>query len=150
MRKEIYISDKDILKLNNLTKNKKIYQFNNEAKKVFNLIQSNINIKLNDKKPSYWKIENDVAEHNWHYDTGSNDHMDWCEVSGIILLNDPNDFEGGELEFDDGKIYTGKNLKNKILIYTSKKKEKINKHRRKAYTGQRNVMLFFLGKNLVN
>lgn len=54
--------------------------------------------------PSYTRIEKLDRGHDWHVDTGSNDHMKWCDYGCSVLLTDSED--AGFLEYrDGGKIY---------------------------------------------
>ena len=49
--------------------------------------------------PTYMLIE-ECRQHEWHVDTGSNNHMTWCDYGISILLNDKE--ESGKLEYRDG------------------------------------------------
>jgi hypothetical protein len=85
--------------------------------------------------PAYCVVEQNPNGHDWHTDTGNNQHMTWCTHTATMLLSDPSDFEGGEFFFyDDQPIKKSGDL----LIYSSDVKHKVNPH-----TGDRRVLLMF-------
>mgnify|MGYP003153052975 FL=1 len=50
--------------------------------------------------PSYTRIEKHHKSHDWHVDTGSSNHMKWCDYGCSVLLSNA---EGsGFLEYRDG------------------------------------------------
>ena len=53
--------------------------------------------------PTYIRVEKLDRGHDWHVDTGSNDHMKWCDYGCSVLLTDSED--AGFLEYKDGKIF---------------------------------------------
>tara|TARA_R100001594_G_scaffold55921_1_gene89622 strand:+ start:2734 stop:3162 length:429 start_codon:yes stop_codon:yes gene_type:complete len=42
--------------------------------------------KLGTNAPSYARVERRAPGHKWHKDTGSNNHMTWCNIGVSILL----------------------------------------------------------------
>lgn len=125
---------------------RKIKVFDGIALDVVKKIRVATNIKFNLKDNSYWKVEKRPNGHNWHYDTGTNDHMTWCDYSVSILLSDPN-FKGGDMIFKlDKSNYTVDKKEHYLsaLHYRSNKKEKLNKHMVTKHNGERIVLLLFL------
>ena len=85
--------------------------------------------------PAYCVVEQNPRGHDWHTDTGNNNHMTWCSHTATVLLSDPADFEGGEFFFYDDQPIT---KAGDLLIYSSDVKHKVNPH-----TGDRRVLLMF-------
>lgn len=50
--------------------------------------------------PSYTRIEKHHKNHPWHVDTGSSNHMMWCDYGCSVLLTNTED--SGFLEYRDG------------------------------------------------
>ena len=65
--------------------------------KVITRLEKEFNFTI--KKESYWRIETKPKGHEWHTDTGANNHMMWCQVGVSILLT--NTFTGGETYYAD-------------------------------------------------
>ena len=59
-------------------------------------------IKPNWEPPSLTRLERHHKSHDWHIDTGSNNHMLWCDYGCSVLLTNTED--SGLLEYRDGKI----------------------------------------------
>ena len=89
--------------------------------------------------PAYCVVESHKSGHDWHVDTGDSNHMPWCCVSASVLLTPPTQFEGGVFEFAD-PLEAHKHYLD-LLIYTSD-----NVHRVTPHTGNRRVLLMFLGQ----
>ena len=67
------------------------------AYKVIDAIKEDFDFTV--KKESYWRVESRHDGHQWHRDTGSSDHMMWCDVGiSIILKNSAN---GGDTYYGD-------------------------------------------------
>ena len=64
--------------------------FNNSI--IKNIISKLENIigRVSLNKPSYLKIETSKNGHDWHKDTGTNNHMSWCNYGVSILLKKTN------------------------------------------------------------
>ena len=50
--------------------------------------------------PSYTRLQKHPKGHDWHMDTGSNNHMMWCDYGCSVLLTNTED--SGFLEYRDG------------------------------------------------
>jgi hypothetical protein len=88
---------------------------------------------------SYAVIERKPDGHPWHVDTGDTNHMPWCALSASVLLTRPEDFEGGAFQFDEPfDVHVARYCDG--IIYTS---DQI--HRVLPHTGNRKVLLIFLG-----
>lgn len=88
------------------------------------------------ESPTYMRLEARVRSHPWHVDTGTNNHMMWCEYGCSILLEDGTDEEVGYLEYQDGTI-----VRNylSLAIHDSKERHRITEH-----TKERKTFLCFL------
>mgnify|MGYP003119509271 FL=1 len=54
--------------------------------KILSIIKNDFNFTVN--KNSYCVLEKTSNEgHKWHVDTGSNNHMAWCQVGASILID---------------------------------------------------------------
>ena len=90
-------------------------------------------------KPSYIRVECKQSEHDWHIDTGSTNHMPWCNYGVSILLTEPE--EGGLFKYKEPyQEITQKEHYLNAIIHTSDEM-----HKRDACTGKRTVLLMFLG-----
>jgi hypothetical protein len=99
-------------------------------------VQSHISVSLD--PPSYVKVERKSTGHDWHLDTGSENHMPWCAYSAQILLSRPYEFAGGGFYFhgEDGPVDSF----CRLLIYDSVPE---NEHRVLPHSGDRRVLLMF-------
>ena len=96
----------------------------NYITKIIDTIKEDFDFEI--KEQSYFKKEKKNANtpHNWHKDTGSSNHMQWCQV-GMSLILKESEF-GGETyyakdndlfnkEYDDNYFYKeGKNDNMKV------------------------------------
>ena len=57
-------------------------------------------VKPNWDPPTWTRVEKSRKGHGWHIDTGSNNHMMWCDFGCSILLTNTED--SGFLEYRDG------------------------------------------------
>ena len=98
---------------------------------------------FNVKEQSYWLTERRGSGHVWHKDTGTSNHMVWCEVGVSILLSEQDDFKGGDTWYgDDEKGTNATKSKRKpydLVAHTSDEWHKVDSHE-----GQRNVFLMFI------
>mgnify|MGYP003659859060 CR=1 FL=1 len=90
---------------------------------------------------SYAVIEGKPDGHPWHVDTGDTNHMLWCALSASVLLTRPEDFTGGTFEFDEPFDQVASRHRY-ATIYTSDQVHRVLPH-----TGNRRVLLIFLGAN---
>jgi len=101
--------------------------------KVLKLISSEFEFKVKDE--SYFRIEQTLESgHPWHVDTGSNNHMLWCQVGLSVIL--ASDCEGGETEYEDGVVNRGV---GDLIVHTSDVK-----HQVRPFKGYRLTFLMFI------
>ena len=113
--------------------------------KILKEIQKNSKHKFKkDSEYSYFKIERKPDGHEPHYDTGSNQHMNWCDYSASILLSNPDlIYSGGVVHFKN-KIIRPEQHYLTCVNYRSNEKENLNKHFVTSHRGTRIVLLIFL------
>lgn len=91
------------------------------------------------KPQSYWRIEHNPNGHDWHVDTGTGNHMPWCQVGCSILLTSNNEFSGGETLYNkEEPIKTERDIYD-IVAHTSDEWHKVEPH-----TRNRVVLLLFI------
>lgn len=91
------------------------------------------------KPESYWRIEHKPKGHEWHIDTGTNNHMMWCQVGCSILLTSNNEFSGGETLYNkEEPIKVERDLYD-IASHSSDEWHKVESH-----DGKRVVLLLFI------
>ena len=93
------------------------------------------------KKESYWLIEHRPKGHKWHKDTGSKNHMMWCEVGVSLLLKEAD--EGGKTYYAENgdtsnPIEINRSLYD-LVAHTSDEWHMVEKHK-----GERIVFLMFI------
>lgn len=91
------------------------------------------------KPQSYWRIEHKPAGHGWHIDTGTNNHMPWCQVGCSILLTSNNEFSGGETFYNQEEPIKIERDIYDIAAHTSDEWHKVE-----AHTRNRVVLLLFI------
>ena len=96
---------------------------------------------FNIKEQSYYLIEHIPKGHEWHRDTGINNHMSWCEIGVSLLIKEP--LSGGDTYYaDDGKetnkIKVERNLYD-LVAHTSNEWHMVEPHE-----GERKVFLMFI------
>jgi hypothetical protein len=91
------------------------------------------------KPESYWRIEHTPNGHDWHVDTGTNNHMMWCQVGCSILLTSTRQFEGGETLYNQEEPITVERDLYDIAAHSSDEWHKVNSH-----SGKRVVLLLFI------
>ena len=89
---------------------------------------------------SYARVEQKSDGHHWHVDTGDMGHMTWCRASASVGLSRPDEYRGGEFEFDNPYRQIASHFCDAIL-YTSGEVHRVLPH-----TGNRRVLLVFLGE----
>jgi hypothetical protein len=107
--------------------------------KVVERLRRHFNFEINSN--SYWRIEEKPDGHEWHKDTGSNDHMLWCQVGVSIVLT--NNFTGGETFYADDAGETNVVKQNRkigdLCAHTSTEWHMVTPHQ-----GRRTVFLMFI------
>ena len=93
-------------------------------------------IKPNWNPPSYTRIQKHPKGHDWHVDTGSRNHMPWCDYGCSILLTNTKD--SGFLEYRDGTVFLPEEHYCGLAIHSSDIEHKSEQH------GNRVVFLAFL------
>jgi hypothetical protein len=112
---------------------------NNIADKVINTISKDFDFEV--KSKSYWSIEHRPRGHGWHLDTGSNNHMLWCQIGVSILLQDGKgggDTYYGTCEDDINAIKSDRKLYD-LVVHTSDEWHMVTPHE-----GNRFVFLMFI------
>lgn len=112
---------------------------NQIVEKVISRLKQDIDFVIKEK--SYWRIETMPQGHGWHQDTGSNNHMVWCQVGVSILLNEA--FTGGETYYaEDAGITNVTKQERKIgdlCAHSSDEWHMVTPHE-----GKRTVFLMFI------
>ena len=93
------------------------------------------------KEQSYYLIEHIPKGHEWHRDTGINNHMSWCEIGVSLLIKEP--LSGGDTYYADddketNKIKIERNLYD-LIAHTSNEWHMVEPHK-----GERRVFLMFI------
>ena len=91
------------------------------------------------KPESYWRIEHKPKGHEWHIDTGTNNHMMWCQVGCSILLTSTKEFEGGETLYNKEEPIAVERDLYDIAAHSSDEWHMVESH-----TGKRVVLLLFI------
>jgi hypothetical protein len=98
-----------------------------------------LDFKINEH--SYWRIEQKPLGHDWHVDTGSNNHMPWCQIGVSILLT--SNFTGGETYYTQDQDKTNAIKQERALgdlcAHTSDELHMVT-----AHEGKRIVFLMFI------
>ena len=100
-----FITQKDVeyLKKLNLHEDVSILDKNNKViDSILNKLKEDFDFEV--LQESYYKLEETpTTGHDWHKDTGSGDHMVWCQVGCSILLE--SDCDGGKTYYkEDDKV----------------------------------------------
>tara|TARA_A100001515_G_scaffold54463_1_gene43063 strand:- start:896 stop:1354 length:459 start_codon:yes stop_codon:yes gene_type:complete len=116
-----------------------VFRNNFIVEKIIKKLKVDFNFEVKDK--SYWSIESKQSGHKWHKDTGSNNHMMWCQVGVSLLLQDGDG--GGETYYADDDKETNKIKSNRklydLVAHTSDEWHMVTPH-----TGERVVFLMFI------
>tara|TARA_R100000278_G_scaffold12845_3_gene13707 strand:- start:300 stop:731 length:432 start_codon:yes stop_codon:yes gene_type:complete len=136
-----FLNKEDISHLySTLTVGNKYYVLKEKNKVVDKIINKlKIDFSFTVKDESYFKIEQTGKDgHDWHVDTGSNNHMMWCELGGTILLKA--DYEGGKTYYkEDGKVVEVERSIGDLCAHSSDVEHKVD-----PTTGDRQVFLIFI------
>ena len=143
MRKKYsnFLSEEDISYLyDTLVVSDKYYVLktkNEVVNKIINKLKLDFDFTVKEK--SYFKIEQTGQEgHDWHVDTGSNNHMMWCELGGTILLKA--DYQGGKTYYkEDDKVVEVERSIGDLCAHRSDIEHKVD-----PTTGNRQVFLIFI------
>tara|TARA_Y100000004_G_scaffold23875_1_gene24134 strand:+ start:1199 stop:1639 length:441 start_codon:yes stop_codon:yes gene_type:complete len=112
---------------------------NKFVKNVITKLSEDFKFKIKDE--SYWLIEHRPRGHKWHKDTGSKNHMMWCEVGVSLMLKKANN--GGETYYsDNGNINNPIKIERDLydlVAHTSDEWHMVEKHQ-----GERIVFLMFI------
>ncbi len=123
------------------------YKFNQSVDLSDNIVKRIVDILKKDfefeiKPQSYQRFETRRAGHPWHLDTGTNNHMMWCQVGVSLLLQDSG--SGGETYYGDDEkgtnaIKSDRNIYD-LVAHTSDEWHAVTPHR----DGNRIVFLMFI------
>ena len=136
-----FLNKEDISHLyNTLTVGNKYYVLKEKNKIVDKIINKlKIDFSFTVKDESYFKIEQTGKDgHDWHVDTGSSNHMMWCELGGTILLKA--DCQGGKTYYkEDSKVIEVERDIGDLCAHRSDVEHKVD-----PTTGNRQVFLIFI------
>ena len=135
-----FISNKDVIELKKLKENKSIRILEEEnyvVNKVIKQLQDDFDFEI--KKESYYRLEPTADHgHEWHVDTGSSNHMMWCQVGCSIMLESSCD--GGSTYYNiDGEIIEVDRNVYDLIAHTSDVLHKVDPPK-----GHRLVFLIFI------
>ena len=106
---------------------------------IIDLIREDFSFSI--KEESYFRIETKGEGHPWHVDTGTNNHMMWCQVGISIILKDG--FTGGDTYYADDDKETNKvkvvREKHDICVHSSDQWHMVDPHQ-----GTRTVLIMFI------
>jgi len=105
--------------------------------KIINILKEHFDFVI--KPESYWRIEHKPNGHGWHVDTGTNNHMMWCQVGCSILLTSNQEFTGGKTFYDQENPVESKRDKYDIAAHSSDEWHMVEPHQ-----GDRVVLLIFI------
>ena len=105
--------------------------------KIIDILKQHFDFTI--KPESYWLIEQKPLGHSWHLDTGSSNHMLWCQVGCSTLLTDSNLFKDGETFYDKENPVLVKREKYDIAAHSSDEWHMVTPHK-----GNRVVLLIFI------
>lgn len=114
--------------------------FKNEfINRIINKLKEDFEFSL--KSQSYWLLEHRPSGHKWHKDTGTSNHMMWCDVGISILFKEPD--EGGDTWYGDDEMGTNAVKSDRkpfdLVAHTSDEWHMVEKHK-----GNRVVFLMFI------
>lgn len=142
MRKvyENFLNKEDISFLLNDKKRKKLKEEKPEIiNRIINHISKDFDFEINNE--SYYLVETHKIGHKWHKDTGTDNHMSWCQVGLSALLT--NSFTGGLMYYADDDSGKNKTLvKRKVgdlCVHDSSEWHMVEPHE-----GKRTVLLIFI------
>lgn len=142
MRKvyENFLNKEDISFLLNNKERKKLKEEKPEIiNRIINHISKDFDFEI--KNESYYVVETRKIGHKWHKDTGSNNHMPWCQVGLSVLLT--SSFTGGLMYYADDDSGKNKTLvKRKVgdlCVHDSSEWHMVEPHK-----GTRSVLLIFI------
>lgn len=112
---------------------------NKLVEKIVNKLKEDFDFNISEK--SYWSIESRSRGHKWHKDTGSKNHMAWCQVGVSLLLEEAD--SGGNTYYSDNpsgsnSIKVERGLYD-LIAHTSDEWHMVEPHE-----GKRIVFLMFI------
>tara|TARA_R110002012_G_scaffold321651_1_gene550430 strand:- start:429 stop:902 length:474 start_codon:yes stop_codon:yes gene_type:complete len=105
------------------------------------------------EKPSYWSVECRPQGHKPHFDGCRSglkpNHMPWCQYSAVVLLSNPDSFDGGVFSFFDPEESHKEDLYLSLLLYSSGAGNDPQKHQASAHMGglRQVLIMFFATEN---
>ena len=135
-----FITEKDLVELKKLKLNSSIRilsETNEVVNRVIESLKKDFTFEI--KELSYYRLEQTANHgHDWHKDTGSNNHMPWCQVGCSILLE--SDCEGGKTYYkENDKVTTVERGIFDLIAHTSDVLHKVD-----PPEGHRLVFLIFI------
>lgn len=135
-----FITEEEVEQLKLLKVNKSnqiLLNPNSVIDKIIDTLKKDFEFEI--KKESYYRLEQTADHgHGWHKDTGSNDHMLWCQVGCSILLE--SECSGGATYYkESGKIIEVDRDKLDLIAHTSNIVHKVDPPK-----GYRLVFLIFI------
>ena len=110
------------------------------GKKILDKLKEDFKFEIN--KDSYWCIETtSPLGHLWHRDTGTSNHMMWCQVGASLLLKDGDG--GGDTYYADDDKETNK-VKSDRKLYDLIAHTSDQWHMVEPSKGKRIVFLIFI------
>ena len=115
-----FITKEDLTELKKIEINSNtriLHKPNGIVDRVINALKKDFTFEI--KELSYYRLEKTTENgHNWHKDTGSNNHMPWCQVGCSILLE--SDCEGGKTYYkENDKVTTAERGIFDLIAHTS-------------------------------
>jgi hypothetical protein len=109
------------------------------VKKVLEKLKEDFDFEI--KPESYWLLEHRPGGHKWHKDTGTSNHMMWCQVGISVLLKEPE--TGGDTWYGDDEMGTNAKKSDRkvfdLVAHTSDEYHMVDAHK-----GSRVVFLMFI------
>ena len=135
-----FITKEDLTELKKIEINSNtriLHKPNDIVDRVINVLKKDFTFEI--KELSYYRLEKTTESgHNWHKDTGSNNHMPWCQVGCSILLE--SDCEGGKTYYkENDKVITVERGIFDLIAHTSDVLHKVD-----PPNGHRLVFLIFI------
>lgn len=135
-----FLNEQEVLMLKSLKINQSYIILNEKnlvVDKILNRLSKDFKFEI--KPASYYRLEKTSEQgHGWHKDTGSNDHMMWCQVGCSILLESHSD--AGKTFYNiEGEIIEVERDRLDLIAHTSDVLHKVD-----PPEGHRLVFLIFI------
>ena len=108
--------------------------------KVINVLKTDFDFEISNY--SKYRVEHRSSGHEWHKDTGSKDHMKWCQVGVSILLKDGDG--GGDTFYSDDITEDPVGIKSDRNVYDMVAHTSDEWHMVTPHSGERLVFLMFI------